>query len=460
MTAQHEDLLLFRPTQLGSQTVGTWQLYFDGSDVGLSSDEGLDGVSELPDGRLIISVHCTGQIPGVSGNNEPEDLLAFTPITTGSHTTGTWTRFFDGSDVHLGSGHENVDGVSVDDNGTTIHLSTSSLFWVPGLVGFSRDIFTFEASGLGSNTAGTYRTPLTLNGSHRGLLFNSIDAIHVPSQSVANQPPIIAAIGSPSIPELAPYALQLSASDPDTPISQLAWSLVSGPSGASINATGQFTWTPTESQGPGNFPVIVAVSDGSLTAQATFTISVTEVNQSPIISPLGPQSVDEGTPLSVQVSASDADLPAQALTYALGPGAPSGATISSNGLFRYTPSEADGPGQLLVPVIVTDALGASSTASISITVREVNQAPVIAPIASPTIEEHTTYNVLFSTSDADLPAQVLTWSLVSGPTGAALNPTTGRFAWRPTESQGPGVFPIVVAVSDGSLSTQATSRLP
>ncbi len=122
--------------------------------MGLSSSEGLDGVSELPDGRLIISVHCEGQIPGVSGNNQPEDLVAFTPITTGSHTTGTWTRFFDGSDAYLGSGYENVDGVSVDDDGTTIHLSTSSLFWVPGLVGFSRDIFTFEATGLGSNTTG------------------------------------------------------------------------------------------------------------------------------------------------------------------------------------------------------------------------------------------------------------------------------------------------------------------
>ncbi len=257
---------------------------------------------------------------------------------------------------------------------------------------------------------------------------------------MANQPPVIAAIGSPTIPELAPYSLQLTASDPDTPVSQLAWSLVSGPSGASINATGQFTWTPTESQGPGNFPVIVSVSDGSLTAQATFTISVTEVNQSPLIAPLSSQTVDEGTQLSLQVAASDADLPAQALTYALGPGAPSGATISSSGLFQYTPTEADGPSQLIVPVIVTDALGASSTASISITVREVNQAPVIAPIASATIEESLTYNVLFSASDADLPAQTLAWSLVSGPAGAVLNPTTGRFAWRPTSRKALACF--------------------
>ncbi|MCC6511779.1 MAG: hypothetical protein IT423_21945, partial [Pirellulaceae bacterium] len=55
VTAAGEDLMLFQPTQLGSHTSGTWQMFFDGSDVGLSNWEGLDGVSELPDGRLIIS---------------------------------------------------------------------------------------------------------------------------------------------------------------------------------------------------------------------------------------------------------------------------------------------------------------------------------------------------------------------------------------------------------------------
>ncbi len=221
VTAAAEDLMLFRPTKLGSQTAGTWQFFFDGSDVGLSDSESLDGVSELPDGRLIISTQRSAHVPGVSDTVRPEDLLAFRPITTGIRTTGTWSQFLDGSDVHLGGLTENIDGVSVDNDGTTSTLSTTSLFCVPGLYGFGRDIFTFEATELGSTTRGSFNTPLTLNGSHRGLLFNSMDAIHLPSPTVVNQPPVIVAISSPSIPELAPYSLQLAANDPDTPITQL-----------------------------------------------------------------------------------------------------------------------------------------------------------------------------------------------------------------------------------------------
>ena len=358
LEANGEDLLLFRPTSLGTHTAGTWEMYFDGSDVGLSSWEGLDGVSELSDGRLILSVGR--QADGLIGTVSPEDLVSFTASSTGNNTSGTWQRFFDGSDVHLGGPLENLDGVSVDADGTTVHLSTTSLFWVPGLLGFGRDIFTFEATQLGGQTQGTYQTPLTLNGSHRGLLFNSINAIHVPSATAINQPPIIAGITSPTIPELAPYQLQLSATDPDTPPTQLVWSLVSGPVGSQLSATtGQFTWTPTEAQGPGVFQVVVVVTDGTSTTQATFSISVTEVNQPPVIAPITNQTIDESTLLTVQISASDADLPAQTLSYALGQGAPAGASITSTGSFSWTPSEADGPGVFTVPVIVTDSLVAA-----------------------------------------------------------------------------------------------------
>ncbi len=318
VTSAGEDLLLFRPTQLGAQTRGTWQMFFDGSDVGLSTWEGLDGVSELPDGRLIVSTHRVAKVPGHSSSHQPEDLLAFRPTATGNHTTGTWAHFFDGSDVHLSGTLENVDGVSVDNDGQTIHLSTTSLFCVPGLLGFGRDIFTFQAEQLGTHTRGSFDSPLTLNGSHRGMLFNSIDAIHLPSEPVTNQPPVIAAIVSPSIPELVPYSLQLSASDPDTPTSQLVWSLTSAPAGASLNATtGRFTWTPTEAQGPGTFPVIVSVTDGNQSAQATFTISVTEVNQAPVIRPSVSPTIDEGTTYNVLLQANDPDLPAQTLTWSL-----------------------------------------------------------------------------------------------------------------------------------------------
>ena len=49
--------------------------------------------------------------------------------------------------------------------------------------------------------------------------------------------------------------------------------------------------------------------------------------------------------------------------------------------------------------------------------------------------------------DPDLPANTLTYSLVSGPTGAAVNPTSGAFAW--TASATLGDYAVTIGVSDG-----------
>jgi hypothetical protein len=57
-------------------------------------------------------------------------------------------------------------------------------------------------------------------------------------------------------------------------------------------------------------------------------------------------------------------------------------------------------------------------------------------------------------TDADLPANTLTYSLVGAPAGASIEANTGNFTWTPTEAQGPGVFNFTVRVSDGGLSDE------
>jgi len=51
-------------------------------------------------------------------------------------------------------------------------------------------------------------------------------------------------------------------------------------------------------------------------------------------------------------------------------------------------------------------------------------------------------------TDVDLPAQVLTFSLVGAPDGAAIDAETGVFTWTPSEEQGPGVYTFTVKVCD------------
>src|SRR6185436_4650824 len=71
--------------------------------------------------------------------------------------------------------------------------------------------------------------------------------------------------------------------------------------------------------------------------------------------------------------------------------------------------------------------------------------------------ELTTLNVTNVASDTDLPAQTLTFALVSAPTGVNLDGSSGLLSWTPTGAQGPSTNTIVVRVFDsGSPSLSAT----
>ena len=99
-------------------------MYFDGSDVGFdTTSENIDLLSLLPDGRLLISTTGNPSVPGLTTGKD-EDVLAFTPTSTGSVTSGTWAIYFDGSDVGLAdTNNEDVDALDVISNGN-VYLST------------------------------------------------------------------------------------------------------------------------------------------------------------------------------------------------------------------------------------------------------------------------------------------------------------------------------------------------
>jgi hypothetical protein len=59
-----------------------------------------------------------------------------------------------------------------------------------------------------------------------------------------------------------------------------------------------------------------------------------------------------------------------------------------------------------------------------------------------------------SATDADVPKQTLTYSLIGAPDGATINYNTGVFTWTPTEAQGPGTYPIIVRVTDNGTPPQ------
>jgi myo-inositol-hexaphosphate 3-phosphohydrolase/PKD repeat protein len=172
------DIVKFTATSLGANTAGAFTLHFDASDVGLSnSDEDVDAVELLADGRLLVSTTGSFSVSGVSGADE--DIIAFTPTSLGATTTGTWTLYFDGSDVELTSSDEDIDALAIDAG--KVYLSTEGSFSVTGISGRDEDVFVFTPSSLGSTTQGTFASTLFFDGSQHGLGSLDITAIDLPA---------------------------------------------------------------------------------------------------------------------------------------------------------------------------------------------------------------------------------------------------------------------------------------
>lgn len=172
-----QDIIRFDATSMGANTAGTFSMYLDGSDVGLdTSSENIDALSLLPDGRVLISTTGNPSVPGLIGTAD-EDILAFTATSLGDVTSGIWELYFDGSDVGLAdSSNEDIDALDVV-NGN-LYLSTLGDFSVTGVTGFDEDIFICTPTSLGTNTACSYSPDLYFDGSSWGQTANDVDAFN------------------------------------------------------------------------------------------------------------------------------------------------------------------------------------------------------------------------------------------------------------------------------------------
>lgn len=148
------------------------------------------------------------------------------------------------------------------------------------------------------------------------------------------------------------------ATEPDAPLQSLLFTLAAGPAGASINpATGRIQWFTGEGSGPStNLFRVLARDNGLPPLSATNQVSVIvrEVNSPPVLSQPLLARVNEGVLLLVTNAAADPDLPANTLSWSLGPTAPNNASINAAGVFAWRPTAIQGPSTNQIPILVTD----------------------------------------------------------------------------------------------------------
>jgi len=169
-----------------------------------------------------------------------------------------------------------------------------------------------------------------------------------------NLAPVLAPIGDRSVDEDATLSFAASATDAETAAVNLSFSLSGAPVGAAITPAGEFSWTPTEAHGPGQFPFTVCVSDDAsppLSDCESVVVTVNEVNRAPVLQPIAELTIVQGTSIQFTAAAFDGDLPANVLKYSLD-SAPVGAGIdAASGSFSWTPADA---GDFAFAIVVHD----------------------------------------------------------------------------------------------------------
>ncbi len=251
-------------------------------------------------------------------------------------------------------------------------------------------------------------------------------------------------------------------SDPDG--DNLAVNLLQNVSNGSLilNGDGTFSYTPgTDFNGSDTFTY--QVSDGNLTDTATVTITVDAVNDPPVAQD-DALTTDEDTPVTGSVlidnsSGADSDIDSSDLTVSLLQDVSEGTlTLNPNGSFIYAPGTNFNGSDTFTYQLSDGDL--TDTATVTVTVTPVNDAPVAADDAFSTDEDTpVSGNVLSdngSGADSDIDVDALTVSLLQDVSGGTLTlGTDGAFTYIPGVNVS-GVDMFAYQVSDGDLIDTAT----
>jgi hypothetical protein len=278
--------------------------------------------------------------------------------------------------------------------------------------------------------------------------------------SGSNSAPMITDIDNQSINEDTSTSVNFSVGDAETTASSLVVSASSSNTNLVPNANLELSGAaagrslsliPATNQF-GSSTITVSVSDGALTTSDTFILTVNAVNDAPALTTISDKNVNEGVLLTFTNAASDVDTAANQLTFELALGAPAGATIHpTSGVFTWTPSEAQGPGNYELTIQVNDNGSPNLTDSetFNIVVNEVNQAPILTPVVDLTVYPGTVVSITNNATDADIPANDLSFALEPGaPAASAVNPTNGVFSWTPAFADVGTTNTVTVRVSD------------
>ncbi len=290
--------------------------------------------------------------------------------------------------------------------------NTTIILLAPNLPGFGTFSNNGDGTGMlhfapGAADVGDY--PIEVVALDNGTPQLSDTARFILSVDNINEAPVIAAIPDQQMSEGETLDVVVTATDPDPGGQQIVISTHDLPPFGTFtntgNGSGVLHFSPGYADAGSYLIEVIAIDNGSpqLADTAQFTLTVGEVNRAPVVAGIADQSVSEGDTLEVAVSASDPD--GHNLTLSAQNLPPFGTLTdlgNGSGVLHFSPGYADA-GSYLIEVIAIDngSPQLADTAQFTLTVGEVNRAPVVAGIADQSVSEGDTLEVAVSASDPD-----------------------------------------------------------
>lgn len=336
-----------------------------------------------------------------------------------------------------------------------------------------------------SQVEGAENLNLSLSAPFGGATLGELQDATVTINNVVAIGPVFTSATTFNVAENQTAVGTVTATDPNVPPQSPTFSITGGADAAkfAITTSGVLTFKsapdydiPADTGTNNVYDVEVTADNGTGgTTVQNISVTVTPVNDNlPAFTSSATFNVAENQTAVGTVTATDADVPVQTVTFTITGGADAAKfNISSDGVLTFKstpdyeiPTDAGGNNSYDLQVTADDGAGGAKTQNISVSVTPINDnSPVLTSSAAFSVVENNKAVGTVTATDADLPSQTLTFSITGGADASQFDiSSAGVLTFKsapsfanPTDAGANNVYNLIVTASDGNGGTTSQS---